>query len=561
MSRLSSLIRIRPLHPVLLGLALSLLLAACYNGPLWRLILSQPAPSPWHRVLFCIAFFSFMVAVIQLFLGLLAWPRLIKPIGMALLLSAAAVGYFMDSYGILIDRSMVQNLFETDTAEATELISLPLLLQLLFKGVLPSLLILLLPLQRPRLRTQLGAMSLSLLGCCLVIGLNAALLYKDYSSLFRNHREIRNLAIPSSYLYYTARYLAGAYEPVEHPFITLGQDAVLKQHTGAAKPDLLVVVLGETARSQNFALNGYPRDTNPQLSRLPVVSFRQVEACGTSTAVSVPCMFSLLDRAHYDEDQAQFQSNVLDILQQAGVRVLWRDNNSGCKGVCARVEHQAAAAFNDQRDCSQQECFDLDMLNGLSQWLARAPGPAVIVLHQKGSHGPAYYRRVPEAFEHFTPVCRSNELQSCTRDSIVNAYDNSIRYTDHLLAEVIAFLDQQQAHYTPAMLYISDHGESLGENSLYLHGMPWMLAPEEQKRVPLITWLSPTFQQTHALSAECLQARRDQPLSHDQLAHSLLGLMQVSTGVYDPTQDLFAPCSGQGRTLAAQPVAPTSQDS
>ena len=321
---------------------------------------------------------------------------------------------------------------------------------------------------------------------------------------------------------------------------------------GNHKPDLLVVVLGETARSMNFSLNGYPRDTNPELAKRPVVSFRQVESCGTSTAVSVPCMFSLMTRDNYNDDQANYQSNVLDVLQQAGISVLWRDNNSGCKGVCERVPHEDADQFNPGRDCRGEECFDEQMLTGLEQWLGQQAGSAVIVLHQKGSHGPAYYKRVPEPFNHFTPVCDSNQLQSCTQATITNAYDNSIRYTDQLLSRVIDFLQQQDSQFNTAMLYVSDHGESLGENNIYLHGMPWMIAPEEQKRVPLITWLSDDFQQSHQLPTSCLKSRRDTPLSHDYLTHSLLGLMQVSTRVYAPELDMFAPCQNPGSTLAQQ---------
>ncbi len=544
----------RPLHPVALSAIITLLLCLFYNGPLWRLLGEQSYPSTLDRWLFTAAFFSFIAAIMQLFLGALAWPRLVKPIAIFLLISAASINYFMESYGILIDKTMVQNLFETDTAEATDLLSIQLLLHLLIKGILPAAVVFFMPLKRTTLKSQLTAQSLSLFCCITLIGLNAAVLYKDYSSLFRNHREIRNLVVPSNYLYYTSRYLAGAYDPVDRTFQALGTDAVQKQRVSAGnhKPDLLVVVLGETARSMNFSLNGYSRDTNPELAKRPVVSFRQVESCGTSTAVSVPCMFSLMARDNYNEDQANYQSNVLDVLQQAGISVLWRDNNSGCKGVCERVPHEDADPFNNGRDCRSEECFDEQMLTGLEQWLTEQTGSAVIVLHQKGSHGPAYYKRVPAPFNHFMPVCDSNQLQSCSRETITNAYDNSIRYTDHLLSRVIDFLQQQDDQFNTAMFYVSDHGESLGENNIYLHGMPWMIAPEEQKRVPLITWLSDDFQQSHQLPTSCLQSRRDTPLSHDYLTHSLLGLMQVSTRVYAPELDLFAPCQNTGSTLAQQ---------
>lgn len=559
-STFSILSRLQPgkaLHPVAFSLLLTLLLCLVYNGPLWRLILDQPYSNELNRWLFSAAFLSFMAAVIQLFMGLLAWPWLIKPVAVALLLSTAAINYFMESYGILIDKTMVQNLFETDVAEASDLINTDLLLHLFFKGVIPAALVLLIPLQRVSVKSQLVAQCLNLLVAGMLIGLNLSALNKEYASLFRNHREIRNLAVPSNYLYYTSRYLAGAYEPEQKTFTSLGTDAI-KQPAPNGKPDLLVVVLGETARSQNFALNGYAADTNPALSKRPVVSFSNVSACGTSTAVSVPCMFSLMTQSGYKEGKARYQSNVLDILQQAGIRVLWRDNNSGCKGVCDRVPNQTPRQFNAGADCDGSECYDPQMLNGLQNWLKQSPQSTVIVLHQKGSHGPAYYKRVPGEFQHFAPTCTSNQLQDCSQQAITNAYDNTIRYTDYFLDRVIAFLQQQGAEYNTAMLYISDHGESLGENNLYLHGMPWLLAPEEQKKVPLITWLSTTYQQSHGLNTECLATQKDRALSHDYLTHSLLGLVKVSTQVYDPSLDLFDTCRSSAATserLAHNPAS------
>lgn len=544
------------LSPLMLSWGVALLLVLFYNAPLWHLIHTLDYASGLHKWLFSAAFMLFFVAVIQLFSSLLCWPRLVKPLALLLLFSAAPVSYFMESYGILVDRTMVQNLFETDLAEARDLVSGALVWQLLLKGVLPGALVLWVRLRRQSAKRILTGQVLSLLSCLLLIGLNAALLYKDYSSLFRNHREIRNLAVPTSYLYYTARYLSGAYDGATRPFEPLGLDAVRmntglrRVSAGADKPDLLILVLGETARSMNFELNGYGRETNPELSRLPVISFTRVESCGTSTAVSVPCMFSLMQRERYDEKRAARQSNVLDVLQHAGVQVQWRENNSGCKGVCRRVPVVTAAELNPGRDCTTTECFDEQMLAGLQARLDSLEGSAVIVLHQKGSHGPAYDRRVPEAYRHFTPVCRNRELQACSRASIINAYDNSIRYTDHFLAQVIQLLQRQQGFNT-AMLYLSDHGESLGENNLYLHGMPWWLAPQEQKQVPLIVWLSPGFQQQHRLDAQCLQAERHHPVSHDYLAHSLLGLMQISTSVYNPDLDLFAGCRRGSGVVAA----------
>lgn len=532
--------------PLQLAIAASTFMILTSNTPLWQLILSQPYESGFQKVIFSIAFFTLMESVFLLFLALLAWPVIIKPVLALLLIGSALISYFMESYGIMIDKIMVQNLFETDWAETADLINTQQVLHLVFFGLLPALFLVTRPVSALQPGSLLKQQLACILSCCVLLGLNTALLYKDYSSLFRNHREIRNLAVPSNFIYYSSRFLAGAYDSTSRPFQPLGMDAIRKPAANGSngKPDLTILVLGETARSMNFALNGYSRNTTPELAQLQVVSFQNVEACGTSTAVSVPCMFSLMTQDTFDNSASHYQSNVLDILQQAGISLVWRDNNSGCKGVCNRIPHQDSNEFNPDRDCRQEECFDMQLLTGLGAWLQQTNDDAVIVLHQKGSHGPAYYKRVPEDAQVFTPVCDSNQLQTCDQSSIVNAYDNTIVYTDKLLAKVIHFLQQQDDRFNTAMIYISDHGESLGENNLYLHGMPWMLAPDEQKRVPLITWLSEGFQTAHELDTECLSARRNAPLSHDYLTHSLLGLMSVQTSVYEPELDLFAPCTG-----------------
>ena len=109
-----------------------------------------------------------------------------------------------------------------------------------------------------------------------------------------------------------------------------------------------------------------------------------------------------------------------------------------------------------------------------------------------GSHEPAYYKCYPESFNTFKPACNSLELSSCTNKEINNAYDNAIFYTDYFLSHVISLLKENTPKFEITMFYISDHGESLGESGLYLHGMPYIFAPDSQTKVPLIVWASET---------------------------------------------------------------------
>jgi lipid A ethanolaminephosphotransferase len=222
--------------------------------------------------------------------------------------------------------------------------------------------------------------------------------------------------------------------------------------------------------------------------------------------------------------------------------VLWKDNNSGCKGTCNRVPSEDVSQKKDPRWCRNGECFDEIMLEGLDQQLAHHKGDLLLVLHQKGSHGPAYYLRYPDEFAHFTPVCQTNKLQDCSRETITNAYDNTILYTDHVLARVIELLKQQQDHYNTALWYMSDHGESLGENNLYLHGAPYSFAPETQTHVPMVQWISDGFAARSKLDLNCLRQVANRPVSHDNLFHSMLGILDIQTSAYQPELDLFKAC-------------------
>jgi len=256
-----------------------------------------------------------------------------------------------------------------------------------------------------------------------------------------------------------------------------------------------------------------------------------------------------MERERYDEAKARHQEGLLDVLSHAGFEVVWLDNNSGCKGVCDRVKSvdlSSPGAGNPH--CSGQECYDEGLLAPLPDLIRRSGKDLVIILHQKGSHGPAYAKRYPQGFGRFGPACDTVELERCARDSIVAAYDNTILYTDHVLGETINLLRkaEQEEGVDTAMLYFSDHGESLGEGNMYLHGAPYFLAPREQTHVPMILWMSKGFGERFRLEPTCLQARKDQALSHDNIFHSVLGMLDVDTAVLNPKLDIFHACIRNG---------------
>jgi lipid A ethanolaminephosphotransferase len=352
---------------------------------------------------------------------------------------------------------------------------------------------------------------------------------------------LRFLINPSYFFYSVHEYAQDLLSQTNLPPTTIGRDAVLeKTWEERGKKTITILVLGETARAENFSLNGYFRDTNPMLRKEEVINFSNFYACGTSTAVSLPCMFSHLGQKKYKESKAKRSENILDVLSHAGIRVLWRDNNSGCKGVCSRIEFEKMDNLKNKGLCSDSECYDEIMIQGLQSYVDSLDQDAFIVLHQKGSHGPAYYLRYPDSFKIYEPVCNSSQLDKCPRQEIINAYDNSILYTDYFLSLVIDFLKKNSDTFYTAMIYVSDHGESLGENNIYLHGLPYQFAPDEQKRVPFILWFSKGFEENYGIDRAHLESIGASRHSHDNLFDSVLGLLDIQTKEYDPQQDIFA---------------------
>jgi lipid A ethanolaminephosphotransferase len=540
----------RAFHPFALSLGVALFVAVAGNVAFWRAVAKIAPGDPFGGAVFLASTFAILVLALNLLLALLALPYLWKPAAALLLLVAAVCAHFMDTYGVVIDRSMVQSVFETDTREAGDLITPALLLRVLVCGVVPACLVTRARLRFAGWRRELLSRT-ALVGATLVlIGGTIAAQYKDFALIGRGNAELRLLINPTSPLYAAWRYWQKRPEPAV--VARIAEDARRVVPAAGARPLLVVLVVGETARAANFSLGGYERETNPLLGRLPIVYFDDVSSCGTDTATSVPCMFSPFGRERYSDRKAKSHESLLDVLQRTGVSVLWRDNNSGCKSTCDRVPTLAGSELRHPSFCVGDDCFDEVLLEGLPGWIDSLSGDGFVVLHQQGSHGPAYHKRSPPAFKRFLPECCGAAVESCSREEIVNAYDNTIVYTDFVLARLIALLERESRRFDVAMLYVSDHGESLGENGLYLHGLPRLLAPETQTRVPMLAWLSDGFAADRNVDRTCLAERRHESLSHDHVFHSMLGLFDVRSEVYAQDLDLFAPCRSLAPRLLSE---------
>lgn len=524
---------------------LSAFMVAFYNGSFFSAVYHSVGGLSYPGIFFILNLALLMWLLNVLVLNLLVIPYVAKPLFIVLLFVAAGTTYFMSAYGIVIHKNMIQNTFETDIHEVRSLLNGSFLVYLIFLGLLPSILLLKYRIEYKNLWQEIWIKAKTTGLVLIVTSVLILSSSSEYASFFRNHKNIRQMANPLNFIYAGLSYAAASEKPVIVKQI--GTDAHLnKRGLSQSKPTLMIVVVGEAARADHFAINGYQRNTTPLIAKENIINYSDVTSCGTETAISVPCMFSLLTRSEYSDTKAKEQESVLDVIYHAGIPVLWRDNNSSCKGACDRVTYEDMRELKIPVLCNEEECFDNVLLHQLDEKIALMPfqgqGHKMIVLHQKGSHGPNYYQRYPVQHEVYFPTCNTNQLHDCSREEVINAYDNTIHYTDQFLAKTIEWLKQHESIYQTALVYLSDHGESLGENGIYLHGMPYMIAPDEQKHVPFFFWFSTGFEQDNRINHQCLVDASAQKYSQDNLFHTLLGLMNVETEVYRPDLDMVRGC-------------------
>ena len=482
---------------------------------------------------FIVSLTGLLFGLLWLILQLLCYRPTTKVVLIIMVIVAAVCGYFTDAYGTIFDRDMLVNSLQTDKAEAMGLMAPSFIIRLLFLGILPAFIISRVRLKRVPWRRAILQKMVTLVLSVVLIAICLVPFGDQYASFFRQHKQVRYYANPLTPIYYVMKLSTDYFDELRRPdtLILHATDAKRAVTSGTAKPKLMVFVVGETVRADHVGLNGYKRDTMPLLAKqADVYSFKDATSCGTSTAYSVPCMFSYAGRDDYDVDTAQYNENVLDTLHKQGVNVIWRDNNSSSKGVADRVIFEDYKTSKLNPNCDE-ECRDIGMLDGFGKLVTSgattgsAPKDTLILLHQMGNHGPAYYKRYPKAFEEYKPVCMTNELSKCDRQSVINGYDNAIRYTDYFLDKVIETLKPYQQDYDVMMVYISDHGESLGEKNVYLHGLPYSIAPDAQKKVPVIIW-SP---KSNNIDGNSLSSMTRQPVSHDFITPSLLSFFGITT--------------------------------
>ncbi|WP_064792320.1 phosphoethanolamine transferase [Shewanella woodyi] len=486
----------------------------------------------------------FLTFVLSFIFSLFSVKYLLKPIFIAMTILSSSVFFAALQYGVVFDTGMIENMAQTNQAEAFTYINFSSVLNFILTGLIPAFLIWKVKIAyKPFMKEaihKLGFMLMMLIG----VGVIGFFYYQSYVAFGRNNDELKRFIVPTYVIASIAKYTNRHYFQTPLNYQQQGLDAVNTHTNSTGKPNLMVLVVGETARAKNYEYYGYDKPTNSHTKKHGVTAFKNMTSCGTATAVSVPCMFSNMKRENYDARRAQAQDGVLDVLDHAGIQQVWLDNDSGCKGVCDRIANITIKQDSSPELCDGHSCYDQVLLDQLDKELAKVEHrDTLIALHIMGSHGPTYYLRYPQEHKRFVPDCPRSDIQNCSDQALMNTYDNTILYTDYIISQVIDKLKAESEKFNTGMIYMSDHGESLGEKGLYLHGSPFVVAPDEQIKIPMLTWFSPSFVTENRLDQVCLGEKANKGgFSHDNLFDSLLGIMNIKTSVYDKKLDLFNSC-------------------
>lgn len=426
------------------------------------------------------------------------------------LINAVAV-YFINTYSVIIDESMIGNVLNTNYSESSSFFSIKLVLYVVFLGILPSIFIIKAKIITVTVKKFLVSISLTLLFLLTLAFANAS----NWLWIDKNSKTLGGLAMPWSYAVNIPLFYIHQFKKNEKEILL--PDATIKDD----QKSVVILVIGESARSENFSLYGYPKNTNPLLSKIPNVSHFNATSDATYTTAGVK---SIVEHENTDE----LYEILPNYLYRNNVDVIWRTTNWGEPPVHIKNYQNREDLMPN---CKGDGCdYDGILLSGLKeQILASKKNKILIVLHTSTSHGPTYSKKYPAQFEIFKPVCNSVELGNCSHTELVNAYDNTIVYTDYLLANVIEDLKQLQ-EYKSAMIFVSDHGESLGENNLYMHGLPRSIAPKQQYEIPFIVWTSDN---------SARQMKPNKILTQNYVFHSVLNFLNIQSPIYKEQMNIF----------------------
>ncbi len=522
-------------------LAVTLFIVYFDNNQFWWTV-GRSITTLEHPLVVSAVLFTLLFGAVNIGLALCLGVRGFKITAAVTLLVASITGFYMSEFGVAIDPSIVRSVAETDAREAATLLSISFFVHVALFGVLPALVVASMPLKRQSLPRELAGKLTLIVASLFVPALAIYADYLEFSFYAQAHRDVRLFMNPVYPFYATGQYVAELLETHALPTEAMPNEISRPIASDATKPLAIVLVLGETARADHWALNGYERDTNRYTSIRDIVNYPNVIACGTSTADSLPCIFSPLTRDEFSHVEAARHENLLALMKRLGVDVRWVDNSTGCKGLCDEQDLVSIAGDDDAALCDTHGCYDELLLRELDRVLSAGDTDTLVVLHERGSHGPTYHQNIPSEAKIYLPECTLETFRDCDNQSLTNAYDNTILYGDKVLGEIIDYLELLEATFDTALLYVSDHGESLGENGIYLHGFPYVLAPDSQIHVPMLFWASDSYYEHAGVDRNCLDVARSEPRSHDAIFHTAIGLVGARGDGYQPDLDILAAC-------------------
>lgn len=486
------------------------------------------APYLWLKLALIGLFaFALLGGALELltFLGRGAWIRIIIILVFAI---SASFFYSINALHIGVTPDLISSIVEANPREINETLNLSFIFSVLIAFGFPVFGLILIQIKK---LLFLKAIFHNILAVFVYLAMILVLWFgfigKDLTFIFKQNPNLYYVFNPISPIRSSIQYL----KQQSQKDLSYTQVALDAKLVPSIRPKIIVFVLGESARGANFSLNGYGKETNPYTAREhSLISFKNFSSCGVITAISVPCMMTDYTQKSYERNLSKFRDNLLDITQRLGIDTFYIGNNGGgCIGdICVRLPKENVKFYNDGN-------LDGVMLEDLNQILAKARGNTFIVLHQMGSHGQNYSARYPKEFRRFKPTCEGAEIQNCSLESLENSYDNSLLYTDYFLYASIQSLQKMQEHFDVALWYVSDHGESLGENGMYMHGgLPYFLSPKTQTQVPSIIWLGRGFEWAY----QRMKPKEYQELNQDYVFHTLLRLWGIKTEVYEARLDL-----------------------
>ena len=500
------------IKPTLFALLLSVFNFLFFHFAFFRFVFNNLEIASFNGIMLIISLFIIVLVfnTFVFYILISASQYLGKFLLVSTFLISSVATYFVNTYNAIIDESMLNNFFNTNYDEASNFFSIKLIIYVLLFGLLPSIYIVKAKIIKEKARKFFTKFLIALAFIVALILVNA----NNWLWIDKNATTLGGLVMPWSYTVNSVR-LYNKHRKANKKEILL-PDAHIKDN----KKSVVVLVIGESARSRNFSLYGYEKNTNPLLSVTPNVYHFDATSCATYTTASLKCILE-------HKPSKDLYEILPNYLNRNNVNVVWRTTNWGEPPVHIKKYQKRKQLLENYK--GENGNYDEILLSGLKEAILEGDkNKTLIVLNTSTSHGPSYSKQYPPDFEIFSPVCNSVELGNCSQTELMNAYDNTIVYTDYLLHSIIEILKELK-EFDSTMIFVSDHGESMGEKNLYMHGVPMSIAPKEQYEIPFIVWMSDSTR----------QLKPNKSLTQHHIFHSVMNFLSMESPVYDEEMNIF----------------------